>query len=107
LLLEKNASVILTDSGGVQKEARWLEVPCVTLRDETEWPETIESGWNRMAGARKENVLSAFRAAKGSRGIVDSNGGAPTNTSELILRQLCIFNEGLAHSITLRCASSC
>jgi UDP-N-acetylglucosamine 2-epimerase len=46
VLLLKYADVLFTDSGGMQKEAFWLKTPCVTLRDETEWVETVESGWN-------------------------------------------------------------
>ncbi len=57
LLLEKQAKVILTDSGGVQKEAYWMKVPCITLRDETEWTETVESGWNVLAGADAGKIL--------------------------------------------------
>ena len=64
--LEQSAALILTDSGGVQKEAFWLGVPCVTLRDETEWTETVESGWNQLAGADAERILCAvLRAVKG------------------------------------------
>ncbi len=59
VMLERSALCILTDSGGMQKEAYWLGVPCVTLRDETEWVETVERGWNVLAGADTRRIISA------------------------------------------------
>jgi len=64
LVLEKRSQVILTDSGGVQKEAYWFGVPCVTLRDETEWPETLESGWNVLAGSDSKRITKSVIEAK-------------------------------------------
>lgn len=59
--LEQAARVILTDSGGVQKEAFFYGVPCVTMRDETEWVETVDMGWNKVVGAGYQRILDAVQ----------------------------------------------
>jgi UDP-N-acetylglucosamine 2-epimerase (non-hydrolysing) len=59
LMLEKNAKLILTDSGGVQEEACILKVPCITLRDNTERPETVEVGANILVGSDKNKLIEA------------------------------------------------
>lgn len=67
--LEKFAALIATDSGGVQKEAFFYQVPCVTLRNETEWVELVESGWNRLAPpVSSEAICDALLASLGSTG---------------------------------------
>lgn len=59
--LECNAELILTDSGGVQKEAYLARVPCITLRNETEWQETVQSGWNQLAGSNINKILKLVK----------------------------------------------
>jgi UDP-GlcNAc3NAcA epimerase len=78
LWLEKNARMTLTDSGGVQKEAYWMGVPCVTLRNETEWVETAQTGWNIVAGVDRAKILSAVRdfPVPASRPALFGNGDA-------------------------------
>jgi UDP-GlcNAc3NAcA epimerase len=64
--LESDALAILTDSGGVQKEAFFHGVPCLTLREETEWVETVELGWNTLCGADAQRIVRAWNALNGA-----------------------------------------
>lgn len=86
IMLEKNARKILTDSGGVQKEAYLLGVPCITLRDETEWVETVEDGWNVIAGADRKKIVDLARnfEPKGRQKDVFGTGDASIRTAECI-----------------------
>jgi UDP-GlcNAc3NAcA epimerase len=65
--LEQDASFIMTDSGGVQKEAYFYQVPCITMREETEWVETVNLGWNQLVGANKERIILAAKSSKQDR----------------------------------------
>lgn len=69
VMLEQHAAVIATDSGGVQKEAFFYQIPCVTLRDETEWIELVDAGWNQIVPPTdKSNIAHALLAAVESFG---------------------------------------
>ena len=78
LMLEQHARMILTDSGGIQKEAHFFGVPCVTLRPETEWVETVAAGWNVIVGAEREEIVKQARALrpKGTPPLIFGNGRA-------------------------------
>jgi UDP-GlcNAc3NAcA epimerase len=86
LMLEMNAKVIVTDSGGVQKEAYWFGAPCVTVRDETEWVETVESGWNRVVGSDADAIVQAIQGASPATAERDAYGDG--TASERIAKML-------------------
>ena len=60
--LQENAKKIVTDSGGVQKEAYFLKKPCITMRDETEWVETVQNGWNVIVGSDSNKIVDALES---------------------------------------------
>ena len=75
LVLAKHARAILTDSGGVQKEAYLLGTPCVTLRDTTEWVETVEQGWNVLVDLDRDAALAALEREPPPAGRPELYGG--------------------------------
>jgi UDP-GlcNAc3NAcA epimerase len=87
--LQMNAKVICTDSGGVQKEAFFHKVQCVTLREETEWTETVESGWNCIVGSDFEKIVSAVTSVESKKKTTNTslfgNGKTASKIVKLIL----------------------
>jgi UDP-GlcNAc3NAcA epimerase len=90
-MLQKNAALTVTDSGGVQKEAFFHRVPCVTLREETEWTELVELGWNRLAPPHDAaQMYQAMRDALGTRGCESNpygDGDAARKLVAILLRE--------------------
>ena len=92
LILEENADCILTDSGGMQKEAYWLGVRCITLRDETEWIETVSSGWNQLVGVEQNAICEAVESWHPTRErlLLYGDGHTSELISELLSSNLCL-----------------
>ncbi len=86
LMLIKHAKKVLTDSGGIQKEAYILGTPCITIRKNTEWVETVETGWNFVTGYDKEKIEKAINEFEADEQHPDIFGDG--NTAEKILRLL-------------------
>jgi UDP-N-acetylglucosamine 2-epimerase len=84
--LAGSARLVLTDSGGLQKEAYWLGVPCLTLREQTEWVETVKAGWNTLVGSDSEKIVQAVHsfAPADSRRALYGDGCAATRCVDLL-----------------------
>lgn len=92
IVLEANASKILTDSGGVQKEAYILKVPCITMRDTTEWVETVEDGWNILVGSDRGRIVQAAQSFRpyGEQNHAYGDGRASIRIRDMICEFLKI-----------------
>ena len=82
--LINNCDMVMTDSGGLQKEAFFFEKPCITLRDETEWVELVANGFNVLVGANKEKIIDAYHNFKFSDNFTIDLYGGGTASSKII-----------------------
>jgi UDP-GlcNAc3NAcA epimerase len=96
--LEKNCHMIATDSGGVQKEAYFFQKPCITLRDETEWVELVDAGYNILVGAKSDSILAAYHAFSNQRPVFSGNLYGTGSAGIFITEKLRLFLErSLSH----------
>jgi UDP-GlcNAc3NAcA epimerase len=91
LAMEQAAGLIVTDSGGVQKEAYFFQVPCLTLRDQTEWGELVDMGWNRLVDVLNVDIVDAARQSIGSRGSERISPYGLGDTAKRIVEKLNMF----------------
>jgi UDP-GlcNAc3NAcA epimerase len=89
--LQISAKLILTDSGGMQKEAYFHQVPCITLRNETEWIETVETGWNQLVGATETLIIEKAQNAK-SPSVMQNLLFGDGNAAELVIDSIISAN---------------
>lgn len=92
LQLLQQCEIVLTDSGGLQKEAYFFGKPCVTLRDETEWVELVEAGANRIAGAKTDSIIKAYSEMRGAKVSVDARLYGNGCAAKLIADELSSFS---------------
>lgn len=90
MVLQVNADCILTDSGGMQKEAYLLGIRCITLREETEWVETVSAGWNQLAGVDGAKIKTLFESwhPAGERPPLYGDGHAAEEIASILSKQL-------------------
>ena len=82
--------MIITDSGGIQKEAYWCKIPCVTLLENSPWPETVIAGWNFLAGVETERILKAANNFQPSESHKNIFGAGKTSKIivEILLKKI-------------------
>lgn len=98
LSLQRGSKAILTDSGGIQKEAYWFAKPCITLRNETEWEELVEQGFNTLAGSCPEKIEAAYRQSQKDRIFEHKNLYGDGHAAKFILKTIISHFSGEHHS---------
>ena len=88
LFLIRHCSLIITDSGGLQKEAYFFEKPCITIRDETEWTELVKYGSNIVAGTNADNIIDAYHLMKDKKIKFSHKLFGSGNAAQIIVNEI-------------------